>query len=144
MSVEAKWKANQEKVAFLTQFPGLITSWDQTVGRTVESVKILQAKPDRAVVIFSDGSFALVSSPGIEPQELTQGLLEARDILETKYPEAFAEYDRLHHLDQEAGRVARLENILGAIQNNLEQIPELKERIQALVQEWNSKRSAIL
>ena len=141
MSVEAKWKANQEKVAFLKQFPGLISSWDHTVGRTVESVKVLQAKPDRAVVVFSDGGFVLVSSPGIEPQELTLGLLEARDILEIKHPDAFVEYDRLHKIDQEAGRVARLENILGAIQNNLEEIPELKDRIQALVQEWNSKRS---
>ena len=141
MSVEAKWKANQEKVAFLKQFPGLITSWDHTIGRTIESVKILQAKPDRAVVVFSDGSFVLVSSPGIEPRELTDGILEARDILEMKHPDAFVEYDRLHHIDQEAGRVARLENILGAIQNNLEQIPELKDRIQALVQEWDSKRS---
>ena len=141
MSVEEKWKANREKVAFLKQFPGLITSWDHTLGRIVESVKILQAKPDRAVVVFSDGAFVLVSSPAIEPRELTEGLLEAREILEVKHPEAFIEYDRLHHVDQEAGRVARLENILGAIQNNLEQIPELKDRIQALVQEWNSKRS---
>ena len=140
MSVEAKWKANQDKVAFLKQFPGLVTSWSQAIGRTIEDVKIIDSKPNTAVVMFSDGSFAVVSLPVVEPQELTAGLLEARDILENRHREAFAEYDRLDQIDKEAGRVARLENIVGAIQNNLEHIPELKDRIQALVQEWESKR----
>ena len=140
MSVESKWKANQEKVAFLKQFPGLLTSWHQTKGRTIEYVRIIDSKPNSAVLVFSDGSFAVVPFPAFEPQELTAGLLEARDIIEKTHPDAFAEYDRLDQIDKEAGRVARLENILGAIQNNLEQIPELKDRIQALVQEWESKR----
>ena len=140
MSGEAKWKANQEKATFLRQFPGLVTCWDQAIGRTIESVKILQAKSDRAVVVFSDGSFVVVFSPVLEPRDLKEGLIEARDVLETKHPDAFMEYDRLHKIDEEAGRLARLENILGAIQNNLEQIPELKDRIQALVETWDSKR----
>jgi len=38
--------------------------------------------------------------------------------------------------DKDALRQARLEKIIGAIQNNLEQIPELKERLKALVKEW--------
>ena len=31
---------------------------------------------------------------------------------------------------------ARVEKILGAIHNNLEQIPELKDRLKELVKEW--------
>ena len=140
VSVEAKWKANQEKVAFLKQFPGLLTSWIETIGQTIEDVKVFESKPNSAVLVFSDGSFAVVSLPAYEPQELTAGLREARGILEPKHPEAFAEYDRLDQIDKDAGRLARMENILGAIQNNLEQIPELKDRLRNLVHEWESKR----
>ena len=82
----------------------------------------------------------VVSLPTSEPQELTAGLLEARDLLEPTHPEAFAEYDRLDQIDNNAGRIARMENILGAIRNNLEQIPELKDHIRQLVHEWESKR----
>ncbi|UCE62540.1 MAG: hypothetical protein JSU59_06500 [Nitrospirota bacterium] len=140
MSVEAKWKANQDKVSFLKQFPGLLTSWSQTIGHTIQHVKVLKSKPQRVVLIFSNGSFLVVSLPTCEPQELTAGLLEARDLLEAQHPEAFAEYDRLDQIDNHAGRVARMENILGAIHNNLEQIPELKDRLRQLVHEWESKR----
>jgi hypothetical protein len=38
--------------------------------------------------------------------------------------------------DRDATRAARLEKIIGAIRNNLEQIPELKDRIRRLVKEW--------
>ena len=140
MSVEAKWKANMEKVTFLKQFPGLITSWQQAIGHTIQQVKVIKSKPQSAVLIFSNGSFVVVSLPTSEPQELTAGLLEARDLLEPNHPEAFAEYDRLDQVDNNAGRIARMENILGAIRNNLEQIPELKDKIRQLVHEWESKR----
>jgi len=56
--------------------------------------------------------------------------------LEPKHPKAYAEYDRLARLDKEALRAARLEKIIGAIENNLEQIPELKDRLRRLVDEW--------
>ena len=139
MTVQDKWKANQDKVAFLKKFPGLVTSWKQTKGQTIHQVKDLKNKDSRTIVIFSDGSFAVVVPPISEPQELTAGLLEARDLLEPTHATAFAEYDRLDALDKQAGRLARLENILGAIQNNLEHIPELKDRIKQLVHKWESK-----
>lgn len=137
MSVQAKWKANQEKVAFLKQFPGLLTAWEQTVGHTVERVTPLQSKPGSVVLIFSDGSFAIAPPLTLEPRELTEGLSAARQAIESQHPQAFAEYDRLDRIDKEAARVARLENILGAIQNNLEDIPELKDRLRTLVKKWN-------
>ena len=48
----------------------------------------------------------------------------------------YAEYDRLVKLDKDALRSARMEKIVGAIENNLEQIPELKDRLKALIKEW--------
>src|SRR5262252_7575627 len=71
-----------------------------------------------------------------EEWELGQALVDARSHLEPKHKAAFAEFDRLVKKDKEALRSARLEKILGAIQNNLEQIPELKDRLKALVKEW--------
>jgi hypothetical protein len=71
-----------------------------------------------------------------EPYELGETLTVGRSLLEPKHGNAYRVYDQLAKTDKEALRQARLEKILGAIENNLEQIPELKERLKALVKEW--------
>lgn len=136
MPVEEKWKANQEKVAYMKKFPGLTLAWNETQGKTVEAVAPLPAKAGAAVLVFSDGSFAVAPAPAPEPWDLGEGLAVARRHLEPKHPEAYAQYDRLVRQDKEALRAARLEKILGAIQNNLERIPELKDRLRRLVDGW--------
>ena len=136
MAVEDKWKANQAKVAFMKQFPGLFLNWEQVVGKTLEAVAGLPSKPGGAVLVFEDGAFTVAPPLAPEPAELRDGLTAARHTLESRYPEAYAEYDRLAKIDSEATRSARLENILGAIHNNVEQIPELKERLRELVKQW--------
>lgn len=136
MPVEEKWKANQEKVAFMKQFPGLTMAWDQLQGKTIEAVAPLPSKAGAAVIVFSDGSFTVAPPLAPEPWELTEGLGSARRFLEPQHRDAFTEYDRLARQDKEALRHARLEKILGAIQNNLEQIPELKDRLKRLVDQW--------
>lgn len=136
MPVEEKWKANLEKVAFIKRFPGLATSWDQVGGKTIETVLPLPTKPEMAVLIFTDGSFVVAPVPAPQPAELGEALSTARQALESRHQEAYAEYDRLVRKDKEALRAARLEKILGAIENNLAQIPELKERLRELVKEW--------
>jgi hypothetical protein len=136
MPVEEKWKANYAKVAFMKQFPGLTQAWEQLRGKTLEAIAPLPSKAGAAVLVFSDGSFAVAPPLAPEPWELTEGLGAARRVLESKHPDAYAEYDRLVHTDQEALRAARLEKIIGAIQNNLDQIPELKDRLRHLVDEW--------
>ncbi len=138
MAVEEKWKANQEKVAFMKRFPGLLAAWEQTRGKTVEAVKPLKTKPDAAVLVFSDGSFTVAAPIRPEPHELGDGLAVARPELEPRQSEAYTELDRLVRKDKEALRAARAEKILGAIQNNLEQIPELKDRIRRLVESWKA------
>src|SRR5438094_753086 len=92
MPVEEKWKANQEKVAFMKRFPGLTLTWDQVHGKTVEAVTPLSSKPGAAVLVFSDGSFTV--APPLEPQpwELGDGLGVARSVLEPRHPEAYKEY----------------------------------------------------
>lgn len=136
MAVEEKWKANQEKVAFTKQFPGLTLDWKACEGKTVQAVIPLTGKQGAAVVVFSDGSFTVVPPLNPEPWELGQALVDARAQLEPTHQSAYDEYDRLAKKDKDALKSARLEKIVGAIQNNLEQIPELKDRLKKLVKEW--------
>ena len=136
MAVEEKWKANQEKVAFTKQFPGLTLDWKACEGKTVQAVIPLTGKQGAAVVVFTDGSFTVVPPLAPEPWELGQALVDARAHLEPKHTTAYVEYDRLAKKDKDALKSARLEKIVGAIQNNLEQIPELKDRLKELVKEW--------
>jgi hypothetical protein len=136
MATEDKWKANLEKVAFMKQFPGLLDRWEALAGKTVETVITLKGKQGAAAIIFSDGSFIVAPPLVTEPYELGESLTAARTYLEPRHRAAYEEYDRLVMKDKEALKSARLEKILGAIHNNLEQIPELKDRLKALVKEW--------
>ncbi len=140
MGNEEKWKANLKKVAFLRSFPGWISSWDQGIGATIEQVLPIPDHTPHSVILLSRGRFAVTPPVHDEPQILTAGLLSARPHLESMHARAFQEYDDLARLDQEAGRIARLENILNAIDNNLERIPELKPRIQELVKKWDKEK----
>jgi hypothetical protein len=135
-TVAQKWKANQEKVAFIKRFPGLTMAWEPARGKTIETVAPLPSKAGAAVLVFSDGTFIVAPPIAPEPWELGEGLRAARPALEPRHPEAFRQYDHLVRDDREALRHARLEKIIGAIQNNLEQIPELKDRLRRLVDEW--------
>lgn len=136
MLVEEKWKANQAKVAYMKKFPGLVPAWGKARGKTIVTVTPLPSKKDAAVLGFSDGTFAVAPPLAPEPWELAEALAAARSDLEPRHRAAYAEYDRLVNKDREALRAARLEKILGAIRNNLDQIPELKDRIRQLVKEW--------
>lgn len=136
MATEDKWKANLEKVAFMKEFPGLLGSWDALKGKTIEAVIPLKGKQGAAAIICSDGSFTVAPPMMTEPYELGETLTVGRAFLEPKHGPAYREYDRLAKKDKDALKQARLEKIIGAIENNLEQIPELKERLKALVKEW--------
>ena len=136
MPTEDKWKANMEKVAFIKQFPGLLANWEAMEGKAIEAVIPLKGKQGAAVVVFSDATFTIAPPMATEPYELGEALTVARKFLESKHRTAYVEYDRLVKKDKDALKSARLEKIVGAIQNNLEQIPELKDRLKALVKEW--------
>ena len=101
-----------------------------------------------AGMVVMKGDTVLVLRRGHPPRkgwlDIPGGFMEARESpaeaarreLEPKHREAYAQYDRLVRQDKEALRAARLEKILGAIQNNLAQIPELKDRLRRLVDQW--------
>lgn len=135
---EAKWKANQEKVEFLKQFPGFVHSWQEVQGQTIQTIISLGSDSKMSVIVFSSGNFTIAQAPETEPKYLREGIETARSTLEPIHPDAFVHYDVLAGRDKEATRAARLENILGAIHNNVEDIPELKDRIRSLVKEWKS------
>ncbi len=136
MAVEEKWKANLEKVAFMKQFPGLLGNWEALKGKTIEAVILLKGKQGAAAIIFADGTFTIAPPMMTEPYELGETLAVARTLLEPKHRAAYVEYDRLVKQDKDALKSARLDKIIGAIENNLEQIPELKDRLKTLVKEW--------
>jgi len=136
MAVEEKWKANQEKVAFAKQFPGLTLDWETCQGKTVQAVVPLTGKQGAVVIVFTDGAFSIMPPLAPDAWEFGQALIDARAHLEPRHKEAYVEYDRLVKQDREALKSARVDKILGAIQNNLEQIPELKDRLKELVKEW--------
>ncbi|HET6674675.1 MAG TPA: hypothetical protein VFG71_05010 [Nitrospiraceae bacterium] len=120
----------------MKQFPGLLAAWEAAAGKTIEAIRPLRGKDGAVVVIFTDGCFLAAPPLTPEPWELGEALHAARPHVEQAHREAYAQYDRLLAKDKEASRTARLEKIVGAIQNNLEQIPELRERIKQLVREW--------
>jgi len=136
MAVEDKWKANLDKVAYMKQFPGLLGNWEALAGKTIKAVIALKGKQGAAVLVCTDGTFTIVPPMAPEPYELGEALAVARTILEPTHQAAYVEYDRLVKKDRDALRSARVEKILGAIHNNLEQMPELKDRLKELVKEW--------
>ncbi|MCX5724191.1 MAG: hypothetical protein NTX84_06690 [Nitrospirae bacterium] len=136
MAVEEKWKANLEKVACMKQFPGLLGNWEALAGKTITDVIPLKGKQGAAVLVCADGAFTILPPMATEPYELGEALTVARWLLEPAHQQAYVEYNRLAKKDKDALMAARADKILGAIQNNLEQIPELKDRLKELVKEW--------
>ena len=134
MYIEKKWKANLEKVSFAKGFPGLIRQWEDVVGQSVLAIVPIDGKPD-LVLIFEGGKFAFISPMEPQPAELLAGLAAARPYLEPYHQAAYETLDRFSQDDREMQRMARLENIVGAIRNNLAQIPELKETLRKLLEE---------
>jgi hypothetical protein len=134
MDVQKKWQINMEKVAFAKSFPGRLMTWDAAVGKKVERTAAID-EGRIGMVIFDDGTFIFIPSPDPAPADLIQTLLAGRSFLERSHPEAFIELDRWIATDKEMQRMARLENIMGAIRNNLPQIPELKEKLTKFLEE---------
>ena len=132
MSVDVVWKANQEKVACVKQFPGRVHTWNEVAGKTIEKVISLQGRSG-AILVFHDHTFGVVSKLDPDPAELLAGVMAARSELEAGNITQYQELDRLVQRERDLLRRARLEKILGAVTHNMSQIPELKEELLKLL-----------
>jgi hypothetical protein len=131
-SIEQKWAANNEKTAFIKHFPGLLLNWPECLGKKVKKVVPLKDGVGVALMM-EDGAFTV--APKIDPpiHQIYEAIQSFRPELESRLPEAYRTLDEKAAIDEEMTRKARLENILGAIRNNMAEMPELKEEIAKLM-----------
>ncbi|HEX9757151.1 MAG TPA: hypothetical protein VGB26_05035 [Nitrospiria bacterium] len=134
MSVEEKWQANRDKVAFAKSFPGWINDWTEVQGKTLERVIPLN-ESKMSVAIFSGGHFGILPGGYIEPAALIKALDAVRPWLESVHPKAYQTLDDLTAQDKELKRKTRLEKLLSAVKNNYPDMPELKDELKKLLDE---------
>jgi hypothetical protein len=131
--VKKKWEANKDKVAFAKDFPGRQTDWKAVAGKTLEAVVPFQAHGEGDVLVFTDGEFIIARQLPDTPQTLMAALEAARDVLGRFHQEAYEKLDALSARDREMRRMARMERIVDAVQNNMGEIPELRAALKALL-----------
>jgi hypothetical protein len=124
---EEKWKINRQKNDFARTIPCKILPDNilQIIHKTV-----LPSAKSIELCIYENQTFSVSQPNTFEDAQLVIECVEiVRPYLEKFYPDFYQEYDRWVQLDKEATRKARLEKILGAIANNMAEIPELKDEI---------------
>ena len=136
-SIEEKWAANEEKTAFIKTFPGLFLDWTEAVGRKIKKVVPLKDGTG-AILMMEDATFTVASKIDPTIHQIYEGIQSLRPELESRLSEAYHNLDEKVFQDKEMSRKARLEKILGAIRNNIAEIPELKEEIEKLVRKLPS------
>jgi len=111
----------------------------QLIGQAYSNKEIAKVFPLKSgtgtVLAMEDGTFAVTSK--IEPviHEIYDAIQLLRPEMESIRPEAYRILDEKVALDKEMARKARLEKILGAIRNNISELPELKEEISKLMKQ---------
>lgn len=124
---EEKWKINRQKNEFARTIPCKIPP-DNTLKVLYKT--FLPSAKNIELCVYDNHSFSLSDDSAFEDAQLViETVTLVRPYLEKFYPEFYQEYDNWVQLDKEATRKARLEKILGAIANNMAEIPELKEEI---------------
>lgn len=130
-----KHRANAELVEFAKNFTGLQTDIASLVGKEIISVIDIPTTNSK-ILIFSDKSFIIHNALQIAPKDIILGLNELLSCnMELPYTQDFMRYQELLQKDYELTKMARTENILGAITNNIKQIPELHSLIPELLSE---------
>lgn len=137
-TIERKWRANMEKVAFAKEFPAMLRSAADAEGRDVREVVVIDEESSLQATLFTDGTFVLEGSSPPNPADIMKALWTLRERLEPFHREAYAQLDALAAADRELTRQARKENILGAIRNNIAALPELYDEIPKLLDELRS------
>ena len=94
MTVEEKWQANREKVAFAKAFPGMASDWQTVRGRVVEQV-VPVGDHRGTLLIFSGGLFAVIPAGEQEPADLLLALQAGRPWLEPFHANAYRTLNEL-------------------------------------------------
>lgn len=124
---EEKWKINRQKNEFARTIPCKVLPNDTL--KILYKTSLPSAKSIE-LCVYENHTFSLSEPNAFEDAQLVIECVElVRPYLEAFYPDFYQEYDRWVQLDKEATRKARLEKILGAIANNMAEIPELKDEI---------------
>ena len=129
---EAALQRRSEKFAFAAAFPGRLASFRETEGKTIAAA----APHDEGwVLVFTDGTF-IHAAPGAGSRDgLLAAILAAREALVPFHGQALDELDRRIEAEREAMRLARMEKVLGAVETNLPQIPELRSELRRVLDE---------
>lgn len=124
---EEKWKINREKNEFARTIPCKVSP---DMHLKVLFKTVLPSKKSIELCIYENHTFSLSDPNAFDDAQLVLETVEiVRPYIEKYYPEFYQEYDKWVLLDKEATKKARLEKILGAIANNMAEIPELKDEI---------------
>lgn len=142
-TIEQKWRANIEKVAYVKAFPGRLGEWTSAAGKQIEAVVSIDAGIALTAVVFADHTFMVTSGArDPEPADLLRSILHLRPMLQESHGDAYEKLDSLTVDDKELTRLARMENVLGAIRNNIVQMPELFEQIPQLLRQLENDLDA--
>lgn len=132
MHAEEAMEKRKARLAFVRDFPGRLDSWADAAGKRVAQV---HSGPDATnLVLFHDGTFLVTRAWAGPPDDLQTLLLDARSVIEPSQPSAYAQLDKLRGEEAEAMRLGRMEKVVGAVRNNLTEIPELREALLELLQ----------
>jgi hypothetical protein len=130
---EAALAKRAERARQVEAFPGRLASWEAAVGKRVAAVAPVVGREERQAVAFEDGSFLLTGQAEATPEAIMAALDGLRPVLEAHHSDAYGALDQLRAEEGEAMRLARMEKVLGAVQTNLPQIPELRAALLRLL-----------
>jgi len=128
---EAALARRAEKQALVLSFPGRLADPKAAGGKTVACVETVD---ETTLILFADQTFLLVGPAATRADTLLQQILSLEHPLAQAQPEGWAELHRRIRAEEEAMRLARMEKVLGAVETNLPQIPELRSELLRLLE----------
>lgn len=124
---ERKWEAGRQKVAYALKLLKLLENEDSTR----EVARVNDAESGLEIAIFHNHKIKVLRSP--DGRDEAQWASIAVRLIEPHLGDIYARHFQSFHAlesdDNDARKQARLANILGAIGNHIDEIPELRQEI---------------
>jgi diglucosylglycerate octanoyltransferase len=138
MYAEQKWKVSEEKVAYAKSFEGL--------RKEAAALTVIKTVPLKhgTCILYGDETFTLEPLHFNDVAKFMSNLRESELHLPTRYKPAFEKLAELTRRDLEFNRLSRMEKILSAIVNNINEIPELYPVVPTFVAQLAEKKSEVL